>query len=297
MADVYGVNIAKNTALPRLPGKSSSDSKQSLRSAIKSEHTVSIEDDQHDEKLVATRFSIPESSLSGKVGDTEPPVIPAHELASTHPRPRDTNTIASASKSALVSTSNLKAEDSGLFVNLPLPSKRRASIAIDTIIKDSTDALQTATRKLTVSSSNARRKSVVDSDKSIQKRATLSRSNTRQHAMSGSEDERHSAKFVDPKKLKTMQKRATEEDKAKKERRAIMLFEYIDQCEKEEKDARRELINEVVSLQRIKIEAKTALLDKLRLEREQAQSNARREFVKKVRFTSSIDTTHILPIS
>jgi hypothetical protein len=74
-------------------------------------------------------------------------------------------------------------------------------------------------------------------------------------------------------------------DSAKREQRAIQLFEYIEKCEIMEKEKRRKQLSELVTAQRQKLEEKTAELVKNRMKQiEFLQQEKRRKYKEVSRF-------------
>jgi hypothetical protein len=71
----------------------------------------------------------------------------------------------------------------------------------------------------------------------------------------------------------------TRMDSAKREQRAIQLFDYIEKCEIRDKEKRRKQLIELVTVQRQKLEEKTAELVKNRMKQiEFLQQEKRRKY-------------------
>ncbi|KAL2916098.1 hypothetical protein HK105_204189 [Polyrhizophydium stewartii] len=82
------------------------------------------------------------------------------------------------------------------------------------------------------------------------------------------EAERPVSRHMDVRQQRRLQQRLTREENEKKEQRAVRLFDYIERCEREEKDAKRRLMQEYTHLQRLRIEARAEAIERMRTESE-----------------------------
>nr|KAJ3418550.1 hypothetical protein HK105_008175 [Polyrhizophydium stewartii] len=102
------------------------------------------------------------------------------------------------------------------------------------------------------------------------------------------EAERPVSRHMDVRQQRRLQQRLTREENEKKEQRAVRLFDYIERCEREEKDAKRRLMQEYTHLQRLRIEARAEAIERMRTESEARRIETRHRLVAEARTRSAV---------
>ncbi|KAI8922848.1 hypothetical protein BC831DRAFT_60559 [Entophlyctis helioformis] len=99
----------------------------------------------------------------------------------------------------------------------------------------------------------------------------------------GGDDRPPSRPPLDAKQQQRLQRQLTKEENAKKEQRARRLFEYIDQCDQEDRQAKREIMEQVIYKQHALIENRYAMLERRREASDRRVLEARKQFLDEVR--------------